>query len=107
MGHAPERVFRTSGMIVRPEFYQTTELSREAERTRLCLKPELRTGIVMFGSYGSSQMAAIARRIETAKLDTQLIFVCGHNDKLRERIESMELTIHSTASASRRKFLTT
>jgi 1,2-diacylglycerol 3-beta-galactosyltransferase len=91
MGHAPERVFRTSGMIVRPEFYRPMELSREAERIRLGLDPELLTGIVMFGSYGSSQMATIARRIEVAGLKTQLIFICGHNDNLRERIESMEL----------------
>ena len=91
-GHAPERVFRTSGMIVRPEFYRPMELSREGERGRLGLDPELPTGIVMFGSYGSSQMAAIARRIEVARLKTQLIFICGHNEKLRERIESMELS---------------
>lgn len=91
MGHAPERVFRTSGMIVRPEFYRPMELSREAERIRLGLDPELPTGIVMSGSYGSSQMAAIARRIEVAGLKTQLIFICGHNDKLRKRIESMKL----------------
>jgi hypothetical protein len=92
MGHARERVFRTSGMIVRPEFYRQTELSREAERTRLGLDPELPTGIVMFGSHGSSQMATIARRIETSGLKTQLIFVCGHNDKLREHLESMKLS---------------
>jgi 1,2-diacylglycerol 3-beta-galactosyltransferase len=92
MGHAPERVFRTSGMIVRLEFYRQMELSREAERSRLGLDPELSTGIVMFGSYGSSQMAAIANKIEAAGLNTQLIFVCGHNDKLRERIESTELS---------------
>jgi UDP-N-acetylglucosamine:LPS N-acetylglucosamine transferase len=92
MGHAPERVFRTSGMIVRPEFYRPIEISREAERARLGLDPELTTGIVMFGSYGSSEMASIARRIETAGLKTQLIFVCGHNNKLRERIESMKLS---------------
>jgi UDP-N-acetylglucosamine:LPS N-acetylglucosamine transferase len=91
MGHGRERVFRTSGMIVRPEFYRPREMNREAERVRLGLNPNLRTGIVMFGSYGSSQMATIARRIETAQLKTQLIFICGHNDKLRERIESMEL----------------
>ncbi len=91
MGHAPERVFRTSGMIVRPEFYCQMELSREAERSRLGLDPELPTGIVMFGSYGSSQMATIPRSIETARLKTQMIFICGHNDKLREHIESMEL----------------
>jgi UDP-N-acetylglucosamine:LPS N-acetylglucosamine transferase len=92
MGRAPERVFRTSGMIVRPEFYRPMELSREAERVSIGLDPELPTGIVMFGSYGSSQMAAIARRIEVAGLKTQLIFLCGHNEKLRERIESMQLS---------------
>jgi len=79
-------------MIVRPEFYQSAELSREAERSRLGLDPELPTGIVMFGSYGSSQIASIARRIEAAKLKTQLIFICGHNDKLRDQIESMTLS---------------
>ena len=79
-------------MIVRPEFYRPIEMNREAERVRLGLDPELPTGIVMFGSYGSSQMATIAKRIETAQLKTQLIFICGHNDKLRERIESMELS---------------
>jgi UDP-N-acetylglucosamine:LPS N-acetylglucosamine transferase len=92
MGHAPQRVFRTSGMIVRPEFYRPMELSRETERVRLGLDPKLQTGIVMFGSYGSSQMAAIARRIEAAGLKTQLIFICGHNEKLKERIEGMRLS---------------
>ncbi len=92
MGHDRSRVFRTSGMIVRPEFYRPMELSREAERIRLGLDPELPTGIVMFGSYGSRQMATIARTIEAARLKTQLIFVCGHNDKLRERIESMKVS---------------
>jgi UDP-N-acetylglucosamine:LPS N-acetylglucosamine transferase len=92
MGHAPQRVFRASGMIVRPEFYRPMELSREAERVRLGLDPTLPTGIVMFGSYGSSQMATIARRIEVTGHKTQLIFVCGHNDKLREHLESMQLS---------------
>jgi 1,2-diacylglycerol 3-beta-galactosyltransferase len=58
----------------------------------LGLDAELATGIVMFGSYGSNQMASIARRIEAAQLKTQLIFVCGHNDKLRERIEGLKLS---------------
>jgi 1,2-diacylglycerol 3-beta-galactosyltransferase len=91
IGHAPERVFRTSGMIVRPEFYQRPELDRGDARRILGLDPEIRTGIVMFGSYGSSQMATIARRIETARLKTQLIVICGHNKKLRAQIESMKL----------------
>jgi 1,2-diacylglycerol 3-beta-galactosyltransferase len=92
MGHAQERIFRTSGMIVRPEFYRPIEMNREAERVRLGLDPELPTGIVMFGSYGSSQMAAIAKRIADAGGKTQFIFICGHNDKLRDRIECMNLS---------------
>jgi UDP-N-acetylglucosamine:LPS N-acetylglucosamine transferase len=92
MGHAPERVFRTSGMIVRPEFYQQSGLNRETERRKLVLDPELPTGIVMFGSYGSSQMTSIAKRIDAAGLKTQLIFVCGHNEKLREQLEGMKLS---------------
>ena len=92
MGHDRRRVFRTSGMIVRPEFYRPMELNRAAERRRLGLEPELLTGIVMFGSYGSNQMATIAKRIEASGLKVQIIFICGHNEKLRERIESMELT---------------
>ena len=92
MGHDRRRVFRTSGMIVRPEFYRPIELSRAAERSRLGLDPDLPTGVVMFGSYGSNQMATIAKKIETSGLKVQIIFICGHNDKLRERIESLKLT---------------
>ncbi|HYK66094.1 MAG TPA: glycosyltransferase, partial [Patescibacteria group bacterium] len=92
MRHAPESVLRTSGMIVRPEFYRPKLMDRKAERRRLGLDPGLPTGIVMFGSYGSNQMASIARRIEAARLNAQFIFICGHNDKLRERIEGMELS---------------
>src|SRR5271168_2913569 len=54
MGHPPERVFRTSGMILRPKFYDPVEVDRGAERTRLGLDPELPTGLVLFGGEGSA-----------------------------------------------------
>jgi hypothetical protein len=91
MGHAPERVLRTSGMIVRPEFYQPMEISREYERRRLGLKADLPTGVVMFGGFGSHQMLSIARRLAEARLKTQLIFLCGHNERLRRRLAAMRL----------------
>ncbi len=91
MGHPPDRIFRTSGMIVRPEFYQPLEISREYERRRLGLRADLPTGLVMFGGFGSHQMVAIARRIARARLETQLIFLCGHNQRLRERLSAMRL----------------
>ena len=95
MGHPPRRVFRTSGMIVRPEFYRPMELIRADERRRLGLDPQLPTGIVMFGSFGSRRMIDIARRIAAAGLKTQLIFVCGHNDALRRRIQETHLPFAS------------
>ena len=78
-------------MIVRPEFYQPQEMRRADERVRLGLSPYLPTGIVMFGGYGSRRMISIARRVLEAGLRTQLIFMCGHNHDLRERLVAMNL----------------
>ena len=90
-GISAERILRTSGMIVRPEFYQPLEMRRADERVRLGLSPYLPTGIVMFGGYGSRRMISIARRVAEAGLRTQLIFMCGHNQDLRERLAAMNL----------------
>src|ERR1700730_9729452 len=61
-GYPPRRVLRTSGMIVRPEFYSSPPISREQERRRLGLRPDLPTGLVMFGGFGSRRVLAISRR---------------------------------------------
>jgi hypothetical protein len=91
LGHPHEHIFRTSGMIVRPEFYRPMEIDRAAERARLGLRADLPTGLVMFGGHGSRKMVTIARRVAAAGLRTQLIFVCGHNDRIREQIAALEL----------------
>jgi UDP-N-acetylglucosamine:LPS N-acetylglucosamine transferase len=91
MGHSPGRVFGTSGMIVRPTFYERARVSREEARQRLGLKPDLPTGLVMFGAYGSRRMAAIAARIAEAGLETQLVFMCGRNEQLRNQLAAMRL----------------
>jgi hypothetical protein len=91
MGHARERIFRTSGMIVRPEFYTPLCVDRAQERLRLGLRPDLPTGLVMFGGHGSRKMLTIAKRVAVAWLKTQLIFVCGHNQYLREQLAALEL----------------
>jgi 1,2-diacylglycerol 3-beta-galactosyltransferase len=91
MGHPKDRVFRTSGMIVRPEFYNRAPVPRAGERVRLGLHPDLPTGLVMFGGYGSRQMLTVARRVAAAGLKTQLIFMCGHNRQLSERVAELKL----------------
>jgi 1,2-diacylglycerol 3-beta-galactosyltransferase len=91
MGYPPTRVLRTSGMIVRPEFYRRPEISREQERRRLGLRPDVPTGLVMFGGFGSRRMLTIARRVAETGMKTQLIFLCGHNQRLREQLSAMKL----------------
>jgi 1,2-diacylglycerol 3-beta-galactosyltransferase len=91
MGHPLERVFRTSGMIVRPEFYRRKNISRALERCRIGLRPDLPTGLVMFGGFGSSRMLNIAKAVADAGLKAQFIFLCGNNQALRERLSRMEL----------------
>ena len=91
MGYSPTRVLRTSGMIVRPEFYRRPDVSREQERRRLGLRPDVPTGLVMFGGFGSRRMLTIARRVAETGMKTQLIFLCGHNQRLREQLSAMKL----------------
>src|SRR5882724_11292785 len=52
MGHE-RRVYETSGMILKPSFYRKPDIDRVDERLKLGLKPDLPTGIVMFGGHGS------------------------------------------------------
>ena len=87
LGHAPERVFRASGMILRPKFYEPVPADRAEERRRLGLDPDLPTGLVLFGGAGSSVMLDIAKRVTA---HAQFIFICGKNQKLAERLRGTE-----------------
>src|SRR5579864_3885735 len=86
LGHPKERVFQTSGMILRPKFYEPITIDRVEERDQLGLDPDLPTGLVLFGGEGSSVMLDIARRM-TAR--AQFIFICGKNRKLAERLRRL------------------
>ncbi|WP_137920225.1 glycosyltransferase [Hydrogenophaga sp. 2FB] len=86
LGHTLERVHATSGMVIRPEFYQPPVPDRAQARRRLGLDPSRPTGIVMFGGHGSKAMLGIAERLAET---TQLILVCGHNKALAARLEAL------------------
>src|SRR5262249_2044371 len=91
MGLQPEWVFQTSGMIVRPELYEKRNIHRANEQRCLGLNPELPTGLVIFGGYGSRRMLTIAERLAEGSQKIQFIFVCGHNQRLRERIMALKM----------------
>jgi UDP-N-acetylglucosamine:LPS N-acetylglucosamine transferase len=87
LGLPSEKVFLVSGMILRPEFYQPTNIDVPSERSRLGLRSDLATGLVLFGGEGSNTMFSIAERLGNSQLDLQLIMICGRNATLRERLQ--------------------
>jgi UDP-N-acetylglucosamine:LPS N-acetylglucosamine transferase len=85
-GYGDDRIFPASGMILNPRFYETPELDRSAERAKIGLKPDVPTGVVLFGGYGSNVMIEIAERLSKSSLDVQLIMICGKNEKLAAKL---------------------
>jgi UDP-N-acetylglucosamine:LPS N-acetylglucosamine transferase len=88
MGYDEHHVFRVSGMIMRPRFYEPVAVDRKTERKRLGLNPDRPTGLVLFGGQGSKVMLDIARRLP----DTQLIFICGRNESLATKLRALPAT---------------
>jgi 1,2-diacylglycerol 3-beta-galactosyltransferase len=85
LGIGEGRIFQTSGMILHPKFYQTIPCDRRAERRRRGLDPDTTTGLVLFGGQGADAMLEIAERIDAeGPHHAQLIFICGHNEKLAQ-----------------------
>ena len=89
IGHPADHIFQTSGMILKPKFYEKTTVDRIAERKRLGLEADCPTGIVLFGGYGSQVMADIARQLNEAGSGVQLILICGHNEKLAAELKNL------------------
>ncbi len=95
MGHAPDHIFRVSGMILHPRFHRQTAppaaCDRRRERRRLGLDPDLPTGLVLFGGHGSKAIGRIAGRLDRSGLAVQLILLCGRN-------RALECALRETAS---------
>ncbi|MGA2846241.1 MAG: glycosyltransferase [Candidatus Acidiferrales bacterium] len=81
-GYADDRIFRASGMILHPRFYEAPVENQIKERKLLGLRSDLPTGLVLFGGHGSKAILEIAERLDGSPLALQLIVICGKNDKL-------------------------
>jgi len=89
IGLPADHIFQTSGMILKPKFYEKTTVDRVAERKRLGLEADCPTGIVLFGGYGSQVMVDIARQLNESGGGVQLILICGHNEKLAAELKNL------------------
>ncbi len=88
LGKDATRIFQTSGMILRPDFYLPDNVDHWALRQELGLRPDLTTGILLFGGFGPTMMYEIVRDLDTAGLPLQLIVICGGNEKLAKALRA-------------------
>src|SRR6266481_6279510 len=90
LGHDGAHIFRTSGMILRPDFYAPDNSDPLALRKELGLRPDLTTAIVLFGGHGSKVMYDITGRLDAAQLPLQLILICGRNEELAAKFNAQQ-----------------
>lgn len=90
MGHGEEHIFRTSGMIVRPDFYGVDNADPGELRRQMGLRNDRNTAMVLFGGHGSKVIRDITERLDSEDLPLQLILICGRNEALAAKLRSRQ-----------------
>src|SRR5229473_2861374 len=90
MGHDDAHIFLTSGMILRPDFYEQDNSDPASLRREMGLREGLTTAIVLFGGHGSKVMYGITDKLDAAGLPLQLILICGRNDELARKLRARQ-----------------
>ena len=95
LGHDNAHVLRTSGMILRPDFYAAAGAGGDAGayRRELGLEADRATALVLFGGSGSSVMLEIAEQLNASGLKVQAILVCGKNERLVAKLRARKWRI--------------
>ena len=88
MGRDSAHIFRTSGMIVRPDFYASDRADLLELRKQMGLRADRTTAMVLFGGHGSKVMLDITKRLDAELLPLQLILICGRNEALASKLLS-------------------
>src|SRR5260370_37158085 len=82
LGHDGAHIFLTSGMILRPDFYEIDYSDPLELRKKMGLREGLTTAIVLFGGPRSKIMYDITEKMDTAGLTPSFILISGRNDSL-------------------------
>lgn len=87
------QILPIGGLVLSPNFAalkraMTPSLRAEA-RAALGLSPDGLIGLMMFGGRGADRMLDYARAIETSDLPVQMIYACGTNETMLEKIGAL------------------
>ncbi|HEY1722686.1 MAG TPA: hypothetical protein VGG27_15685 [Magnetospirillaceae bacterium] len=87
------KIFKLDGVIISPDFHKQnaqTQTGEDGARPRHPeLSQDLLTGLMMFGGRGSDRMLDYATAIERSALPVQMIYACGTNSALADKIRSL------------------
>lgn len=93
-GLASNHVFQTSGMILRPCFYDPDEddsLSLKDKLRKLGLDSERRTCVIFWGGVASKKVKEISIAVANGAKETlNLIILCGRNAALAEELKAID-----------------
>jgi 1,2-diacylglycerol 3-beta-galactosyltransferase len=91
LGLSPERIYRTSGMVLHPRFYpRAAEERRTAARASLGIARGSFTILVMFGGKGSPEIHPLSAALLAAAPAAHVIAVCGDNPSLFASMAEVE-----------------
>ncbi|MEO1394364.1 MAG: glycosyltransferase [Cyanobacteria bacterium J06634_5] len=88
-GVLPERVIKTSGLVIHPHFYKPQVQNIAAAKEQLGLVANRVTALVFFGANGSDTMLKIANKLAPLGDRLQLIFLCGRNQKVATQLNQI------------------
>ena len=85
----PARVFKLTGQIIDPCFNKKPTFNRGVARQKLGLDPAKLVGLLLYGSVAPHRLLSIAQALNRLGDQVQFIFICGKNEKLRQRLEAL------------------
>jgi len=90
-GIDPQKI-KVEGMPVHPDFLKPATVARDEFLVHLGLEPTKPTLCINAGWAGGGNMLAIYDALVKAVRDIQVIFLCGHNRRLYERVKRIAKT---------------
>ncbi len=84
------RVFRTQGLLLKPSFQGGPPTDKGAAKKVMGLDANRPVICMLYGAQGSWRMKEMAQALRQAPPNAQVLFLCGHNQKLAAELEGTE-----------------